>query len=218
MIRCILHGDRLGSQSLLGPGLALLGFEVVTADSLAAVQRNEIGGPCVAVFIAKDAPRVATRLRSSGFRGGILVLGPRADAEAEVAALDAGADDFMAPVSDLQVLRARVEALARRMERPEGSVYAIGPLRIDEGKRRVDVHGRVVRVSSQELALLALLARRRGEPVSRQEILSAWGAPDLLENGVDVCVARVRRKLGRASELLQTVRGHGFALGESRPA
>lgn len=213
-VRCIVYDDRPRGGSLLAPGLKLLGFDVVTAASQTDIQRGEVGGPCVAILSTKKAGKLSEGLRRGGFRGGILVLDGKRDRKREIEVLDAGADDFVGPLDDLQLLRARVEALGRRRERPEGSVYVIGPLRIDESKRRVEVRNRTVRVSQQELALLALLARRRGQPVNRQEILSAWGAPDLLENGVDVCIGRVRRKLGASGRLLRTVRGRGFALVE----
>lgn len=211
-VRCVLLGRRDPSLPFLGPGLALLGFEVVAAESVADFRRHELGASCVGVLQSRRAGGAVAELRSSGFRGAILVLSDKADRRREVAALDAGADDFIAPVDDLQVLRARIAGLTRRKERPVGAIYVVGPLRIDEGIGALEVAGRSVNVSSREVELLVILARRRGEVVTRREIMTAWGNPDLSRNAADVYIGRLRRKLGSAGRLLKTYRGRGFAL------
>jgi DNA-binding response OmpR family regulator len=101
-------------------------------------------------------------------------------------------------------------------------VVTLGDLVIDPARRRVTWAGQPVALSPREFAVLAALARRAGSVMSKDELLHAvWGDEHAASrNAVEVYVGYLRRKLDGvgAGAVLQTVRGHGYAVGaQDRP-
>ncbi len=149
----------------------------------------------------------------------VLVLTAR-DAERDVVrGLHLGADDYLVKPVRLRELLARVEAVTRRV-RPHAAggggpgVVEVGDLRVDLDARRAVVAGSDVGLTTTEFDVLAVLARRAGAAVSRQQILDeVWGDAYLaVSRSLDVHVAALRGKLARPG-LLTTVRGFGYRLG-----
>ena len=146
----------------------------------------------------------------------VLVLSARRSVEAKVAALDAGATDYLAKPFALDELLARVRALLRR----ERSVELHRALATDleftlDGRTRTLcwADGRRLSLSEREFGLLEYLVRSPNETVSRERILNAvWEYQfDPRSNVVDVYVGRLRRKLDPAVRI-ETVRGGGYCL------
>jgi DNA-binding response OmpR family regulator len=113
-------------------------------------------------------------------------------------------------------LVARIRAVQRRTGRPEhsaGTVQLLGPLRIDRGARRVEIHGREVDLTPKEFDLLAYLAESPGQARSREDIIANvwdehwWGPTKTL----DVHIASLRRKLA-GLDLITTLRHVGYRL------
>jgi DNA-binding response OmpR family regulator len=139
-----------------------------------------------------------------------------------VQGLEAGADDYLAKPFDLAVLLARVRGLIRRRDWARGP--GEGPACVSVGEADVDFvrfelvrGGETVRLTLLEAMLLKLLAQRRGDVVTKAEILEkVWNLnPDTETRAVDNFVMRLRRHLGddpRSPRLLQTVRGVGYRL------
>ncbi|GAA2720378.1 response regulator [Cellulomonas aerilata] len=128
----------------------------------------------------------------------ILVLSARDGRDAKVAALDAGADDYVTKPFDMSELLARLRAALRRA-RPAAaaSVVRAGDLVIDRQARRVERAGRLVHLSPTEWNLLDVLVRTPGSLVTQREILrEVWGPQYFDEtNYLRVYVAQLRRKL-----------------------
>jgi DNA-binding response OmpR family regulator len=143
----------------------------------------------------------------------ILVLTARDAVEMRVAALGAGADDYMVKPFAFAELVARVHALRRRASGPRWASVRLGSLAIEDDLV-VRAPGCEVSLSPREHALLSYLARRRGEVAQRAEILSAvFGYDfDTGTNVIDVHVASLRRKLADLPVSIRTVRGCGFTL------
>ncbi len=166
-----------------------------------------------------DGLTVLRKLRAEGFKHHVLLLTARDTVEDRVKGLDAGADDYLVKPFAFAELLARVRALLRRNYGAKSSVSQIGDLRLDTSTQKVWVADRPVDLSPREYALLEYLARRAGEVVSRSDI---WEHvydfhSDTTSNVVDVYISYLRRKLacpGRA-ELIHTVRGRGYRLGEA---
>jgi|SRR5690348_4031049 DNA-binding response OmpR family regulator len=154
----------------------------------------------------------------SGRRLGVpvLVLSARRSVQTKVAALDAGASDYLAKPFALDELLARVRALLRRAQSdaadpPAASAPAFtldGP-----GRALETADGRRLSLSEREFALLEYLSRTPNQIVSRERILNAvWEYQfDPRSNVVDVYVGRLRRKLEPAVHI-ETVRGGGYRL------
>ncbi|MCY0995064.1 response regulator transcription factor [Nannocystis sp. ILAH1] len=141
----------------------------------------------------------------------LLVLTARDAVESRVAALDAGADDYLIKPFEFAELLARLRALTRRAGGPRWAAVEEGEVALDDefGVRHGDV--RVV-LTPREHALLAYLLRRRFEVVPRIDILrEVFGySHDPGTNAIDVHLAHLRRKLTGLPIALETVRGAGF--------
>ena len=145
----------------------------------------------------------------------IIVVTARSDEPERVAALDAGADDYVVKPFGFDELMARMRAVLRRTDRGLVLIQH-GRLRIDMAARRVWVGEAEISLTPKEFDILACLGSEPGRVVSREEIFERvwdqhWYGPTKV---LDVHVAALRRKLGEAS-LVETVFGQGFRLGET---
>jgi DNA-binding response OmpR family regulator len=147
----------------------------------------------------------------------VLVVTARDDEQAIVRLLNAGADDYVVKPFTIDQLDARLGAVMRRAKGgAESTLLEVGGLRIDVVRREVKLDSRVIELTRREFDLLALLAARTGEVVSRAEIRSeVWHLPYGDDQTIDVHLSWLRRKLGEtaaAPRYLHTVRGVGFKL------
>jgi two-component system, OmpR family, response regulator len=160
--------------------------------------------------------KICETLRQEGVWTPILMLTAKDGEWDEIEALDTGADDYLTKPFSYAVLLARLRALLRRGARERPAILEAGDLRLDPSAKRV-WRGQVeVDLTPREVALLEFLLRRRGEVVSKREILEqVWdydfeGDPNIVE----VYVRRLRNKLdrpfGRVS--IETMRWAGYRL------
>ena len=134
----------------------------------------------------------------------------------QVEGLDSGADDYLTKPFSFPILVARIRALIRRGARERPALLEAGDLRLDPAARRVSRGDVNVSLTSREVSLLEFLLRRRGEVVSKLEILGhVWddayeGDPNIVEVYIGHLRNKVDRPFGR--EAIQTVRGSGYRL------
>jgi two-component system copper resistance phosphate regulon response regulator CusR len=142
----------------------------------------------------------------------VLILSARTDVPTRLKGFELGAIDFVAKPFSFDELVARVRVHLRRDE-ASPSTITVGSLTLDLARRRAHVDGRSVDLSDREFRLLYHLATHAGEIVSRERLLSeVWGYSfDPGSNVVDVCVRRLRTKLGSPSPI-ETVRHAGYRL------
>jgi two-component system, OmpR family, response regulator len=159
---------------------------------------------------------VCSTLREEGNWTPILMLTAMDDELDEAEALDLGADDYLTKPFSYVVLVARLRALLRRGAPERPTVLEAGDLRFDTGSRRVWRDSTEVTLTAREMSVLEFLMRRRGEVVSKRDILDhVWdydfeGDPNIVE----VYVGHLRNKLDRPfrRNAIQTVRGAGYRL------
>lgn len=145
------------------------------------------------------------------------------DSESDVvAALQAGADDFLIkPARDLELL-ARLEALGRRVHgrAPAADVIELPPFRIDRTRQCIERDGVALELTRREYEVAVLLFRQVGQVLSRRHILEAvWGQTDTNTRTVDMHVSRVRQVLGLSAAIglrLTAVYGFGYRLERVR--
>lgn len=158
-----------------------------------------------------EGMEVLRRARQRGDALPILVLTARDATEAKVAALDAGADDYLVKPVDIDELSARLRALQRRSTGRAAPCLTVGPVSLDPATRRVSVDGREIDLPGREFALLQLLMENAGRVLSRSQLtqsLYGWQEePD--SNALEVHIHHLRRKLG--GDLIRTLRGVGYA-------
>ena len=148
-----------------------------------------------------------------------VIVATARDGDADVVrGLDLGADDYLVKPFSAAQLDARIRAVLRRVAATStASALVVGGLHIDVRGRRVLLDGRELELTRKEFDLLAYLAARAGEVVSRRELLAdlwqqPWGMGD---KTVDVHLSWLRRKLGETAaepRYLRTVRGVGVKL------
>ena len=147
----------------------------------------------------------------------VIVATARDDDRATVAALDAGADDYIVKPFSADQLDARIRAVLRRSATPEAAVTTVGSLTVDIRTRTAVLDGRTLDLRPREFDLLAYLAARPGEVVTKRTLLAdVWQQPyGGADKTVDVHLSWLRRTLGEtaaAPRMLHSVRGVGVKL------
>jgi DNA-binding response OmpR family regulator len=144
----------------------------------------------------------------------VVIVSARSDLETKLRGLDLGACDYVSKPFSLDELLARVRAQLRRGRPVEnGTVVRAGSLSLDVAKRQARLGDVVAELSDREFRLLHHLVLHEGEVVSRERLLAdVWGYHfDPRSNVVDVCIRRLRQKLG-ATAPIETIRHGGYRL------
>ncbi|MDV6229998.1 MULTISPECIES: response regulator transcription factor [Rhodococcus] len=144
----------------------------------------------------------------------VVVLTARDDERSVVRALRGGADDYVVKPARLGELHARLEVAAHRRSSASGPAadrLTLGDVVVDLSGRAVEVGGRAVALTTKEFDLLAHLVTRRGEAVSREQLMDAiWGdAYVAISRTLDVHMTALRSKLDRPGAIV-TIRGFGY--------
>ena len=164
-----------------------------------------------------DGLALLRQLRQKKVSLPVLILSARAGVDDRVLGLQSGADDYLTKPFAFSELLARVQALIRRATHSaEPSHLSAGDLKIDLFTREVIRAGQKIELQSREFALLELLLRHAGRPVTKTMILEhVWDFSfDPQTNVVDVLVHRLRSKVdkGFPQKLIHTVRGVGYVV------
>src|SRR5438874_1914507 len=146
----------------------------------------------------------------------ILMLTAKGEEIDRIVGLEFGADDYVTKPFSPREIVLRIRAILRRGERADESLNA-GPISIDPARHQVRVNGKQVRLTSLEFKLLRTLMQRRGRVQDRDRLLNeVWGYESVIDTRtVDTHVRRLREKLGKAGDAIETVRGFGYRLRES---
>jgi two-component system KDP operon response regulator KdpE len=178
------------------------GYELTTASDGAAAIASITKAPPDVVLLDLGLPRfsgieVIEAVRSWS-QVPIIVLSARHQGPSKVAALDAGADDYVTKPFGMDELLARVRAALRRAGgSDDGAVIEAGTLRIDLAARRIERSGELIHLTKKEWAALALLAKSPGSLVTQSELLVAvWGPGyEGASEYLRTLFARLRRKI-----------------------
>lgn len=165
-----------------------------------------------------DGLEVCRRIRAES-RVPILMLTARRGESEVVLGLEVGADDYMTKPFGVRELVARARALLRRAAPEESAPVTVGEIAIDPSRRRVEIGGRAVDLTTLEFDLLHFMAARAGRVFTRDQLLEqVWGKDRFVDHrSIDSLVSRVRRKIEADPahpRILQTVWGAGYRLAE----
>jgi two-component system alkaline phosphatase synthesis response regulator PhoP len=197
------------------------GHEVLTAtNGLAALEMVKSRQPDVVVLDVMmpglSGLEVARRLRSQTETASIpiVMLTARAEEKHELEGLDAGADDYISKPFSMQVLIARVKAVARRVgaSGTKKNSLEMGPIAIDLDEHAAFIAGEEMKLTITEFRILAALISAQGKVLSRPALISRAIGPGVTvtERTIDVHVTSIRKKLGEHAGLIKTVRGVGY--------
>jgi two-component system OmpR family response regulator len=163
-----------------------------------------------------DGLSVLEKWRRDGKTMPVLILTARDRWSDKVAGIDAGADDYVAKPFHMEEVLARVRALVRRAAGHASNELTCGNVRLDLRAGRVTVDGSPIKLTSHEYRLLSYLLHHQGKVISRTELTEHLYDQDFDRdsNTVEVFVGRLRKKIG--ADMIETIRGLGYRLGEAR--
>lgn len=220
-MRILLVDDEVRLADGIRRGLEAEGMVVDVAHDGLSGLRLATDGDYDAIVLdvmmpAMSGYRVCQTLRADDVWTPVLFLTAKDGEWDEVEGLDTGGDDWLTKPFSYPVLVARLRALVRRGGRERPVVLEAGDLRLDPAARRVFRGDTEISLTARELAVLDFLMRRRGEVVTKREVITnVWGDDfDGDTNIVEVYIGHLRSKIDRpfSREAIQTVRGAGYRL------
>jgi len=151
----------------------------------------------------------------------IIMLTAKAEEVDKIVGLELGADDYVTKPFSPRELVLRVKSVLRRGKEkgPTAEKLTIGELLVDHAKHEVLISGHRIELTATEFKLLALLMERRGRVQGRDRLLNdVWGYESVIDTRtVDTHVRRLREKLGKCANYIETVRGVGYRIVEQLP-
>ncbi|MGH9560383.1 MAG: response regulator transcription factor [Terracidiphilus sp.] len=217
-MRVLIAEDKPVMAELLTRTLRRDGHSVLVAyDGAEALEMGRCGG-CDVMLLDLMLPRVdgftvIRTLRAERRSTPTLIVSARDAMTDIVEGLDSGADDYLTKPFALDVLRARVRALSRRLPVSTPANLAFADLVLDGSRHEMRRGDRVCALTRTEFALMELLMRRAGSIVTHDALVEAgWGLDsDVNEGTLYVFVRMLRAKIG-APQILKTVRSVGYTL------
>lgn len=224
--RILVVDDEQDIQELVAYNLTKNGYEVIRANTgEEALQLARTESPDLVVLDLMlpgiDGLDCCRVLKNDPFSKHLPVMMLTAKGEDAdiVVALNMGADDYVTKPFSPQVLLARIEAVLRRrrVSAPDpDEELTLKELSIHPARHEVRVDGELVELTAGQFAMLHFLCQRPGWVFSRAQIINALKGKDysVTDRSVDVQVVALRKRLGRAGRIIETVRGVGYRVKE----
>ncbi len=218
-MRILVIEDEPRILAFLARGLEAEGFLVRAAANGPEGLKRALNDPCDLVILDLLLPGIdglsvlrEVQRRRPGLP--VVIVSARSDLQTKLRGFGLGASDYLAKPFSLDELVARIRVQLRRTRSDNGSnVLRAGTLTLDLARRQARFGAVVTDLSDREFRLLHHLVEHTGEVVSRERLLSeVWGYHfDPGSNVVEVCVRRLRKKLGPEAPI-ETVRHAGYRL------
>jgi two-component system phosphate regulon response regulator PhoB len=221
--------DERALVEVLACNLEREGFEVLTAsDGLNGLRQAQLRLPDLIILDLmlplKPGLEVCRELRMGATTRDIPIIMVTAKAEEsdELVGFATGADDYVTKPYSTKVLVQRIKKELRRAkaleEAPTGTVVGSQGVVIDRHSHRALFRDQELPLTPTEFRLLETLVRQTGRAFTRYELMDAAIGEDaiVLERTIDVHIKSLRKKLGEAGELIETVRGVGYRFHEPR--
>jgi DNA-binding response OmpR family regulator len=227
--KVLIVDDEKDIVDLVAYNLARNGYETITAangnEALDSAIKNSPDLIILDLMVPGiDGTEVARRLKADSRTAKIpiVMLTAKSEETDVVVGLTLGADDYVTKPFSMKVLLARVGSVLRRAETGqgaagEGGLLRAGPLSIDTLKHEVLVNEEPIKLTLTEFKLLSALLSARGRVLTRDQLMDRAMGTDVVvtDRAIDVHITAIRKKLGDASWLVNTVRGVGYRLRES---
>lgn len=221
--KILLVDDEKDIIEFLKYNLESEGFEVITAfngkEAIAKLSENPDLIVLDIMMPQMDGYETCQKIRSNDNHKNtpIIFLTARSSELDEIHGLNIGADDFIQKPISPKKLIARIKSNLRKIENAQISQshlaeINIGPLKINKEQFTVLIDNKKVIFPKKEFEILAYLASNPGKVFHREKILSdIWGTDIfVVERTIDVHVRKIREKLGKHAELIETIKGVGY--------
>jgi len=225
--KVLIVDDEKDIVDLVAYNLGRNGYDTLTAsdgnDALDSASKNSPDLIILDLMLPGiDGMEVARRLKADGKTASIpiVMLTAKGEETDVVVGLTLGADDYVTKPFSMKVLLARVSSVLRRSETgpgaAEGGTLRAGPLSIDTFKHEVLVNEEAIKLTLTEFKLLSALLTARGRVLTRDQLMDKAMGTDVFvtDRAIDVHITAIRKKLGDAAWLVNTVRGVGYRLRE----
>lgn len=215
-MRVLIVEDEVSLSKTLKEGLEDSGYQVDSVENLkdGAYHLNVRNYDLVLVdWMLPDGNGIdlITNTKSKTTRTAIIVISARDDAESEIAAFKAGADDFIAKPFEFSVLLARIEA---RLRFGGSNLIEIDDLLINPDEEKIVYRGQEIELKGKPFEVLTHLARHREQIVSKEQLLDAiWEEPEMVTpNVIEVAINQIRQKMDKPLNIstIETVRRRGY--------
>jgi two-component system, OmpR family, alkaline phosphatase synthesis response regulator PhoP len=215
--KVLIADDEPDILEILKYNLEKEGYEVITAkDGSEAIDKARLTAPELIVLDMmmpkKNGIEVCEILRAqAAFKDTLIMfLTALSDEATQLKGFSTGADDYVSKPVSPNVFVSKVNALFRRMKKPESRIITVDNLIIDPEKFVVEFEGKEIVLAKKEFELLYLLATKPGRVFLRNEILSqVWGNDVIVgDRTIDVHIRKIRQKLG--VDCITTVKGVGY--------
>ncbi|HEU4633762.1 MAG TPA: response regulator transcription factor [Flavisolibacter sp.] len=215
--KVLIADDEPDILEILKYNLEKEGYEVITAkDGNEAIDKAQLTAPELIVLDMmmpkKNGMEVCELLRAqAAFKDTLIMfLTALSDEATQLKGFSTGADDYITKPVSPNVFVSKVNALFRRMKKPETRIITVDNLIIDPEKFVVEYEGKEIVLAKKEFELLYLLATKPGRVFLRNEILSqVWGNDVIVgDRTIDVHIRKIRQKLG--VDCITTVKGVGY--------
>lgn len=220
----MLVEDEESLASFLITELELEGYEVIWAkdgrEALEIFKEKDITLILLDWMLPiYDGLTVLRRIRQSS-NVPIIMITARSQTSDISMALDQGLDDYITKPFEIEELLARIRVVLRRLgqKKAEKYDYKFRPFEINLLKHQFMVDGKQVHLTPKEFSLMVALIKEPGVVQTRDDLLNGiWGYDfDGQTNTVDVYIRALRNKLGKYRDLIKTVRGIGYVLGDEQ--
>jgi len=216
-MRILIVEDEPRIRAFLASAFEAEGFAVDVVEDGENGLARALNGSYVLVILdlllpGRDGLDVLRELHALRSELPVLILSARSDLSTKLRGFELGAVDYVAKPFSLDELLARARVHLRRAQlSDDGATIRVGGLALDLASRQARVGSTVADLSDREFHVLHFLMRHVGEVVSRERLLAeVWGYDfDPRSNVVDVCVRRLRRRLGPDTPI-ETVRNAGY--------
>lgn len=223
IFRVLVVADQRGTTASLSSRLAHEpAYEVLSASKMeAGLEKAQVEWPSLVILdLAKrdEMFYLCETLKSDHGTSQIPIIMISAANEIadRIAGLEAGVADYIGKPCNSRELALRVKAVLRRGTRATAEEQLVrGPIQVDPARCRVTVENKQIKLTAVEFKLLWSMARQTGEVQSREALLTdarGNGEAQLESRTIDTHIRRLRRKLGKAAHLVETVRGLGYRL------
>ena len=224
--RILVAEDEPDVLSLISSNLVSAGFNVIKAENgLVALNQAKETLPSLIVLdlmlpelsglevckLLKKEPQTS--------QIPIIMLTAKAEEVDRIVGLELGADDYLTKPFSPRELVLRVKSVMRRAEGAlePNDFLTLGDIRVDRSRYEVMVNAKRIDFTATEFKLLTVLMERRGRVQSRDTLLNdVWGYESVIDTRtVDTHIRRLREKLGKAADCIETIRGFGYRVTET---